>query len=545
MKLGELCQIAGIDCPRPLFSTEISGVTSDSRQVKEGSLFVCIKGLHYDGHSFIRRALCAGAAAIVAEEDAQGLAEDDAKDVSARIITVPKTRQSLACLLDAWYGSPSKKMKYIAVTGTNGKTSVSCVLKKIFESALYRCGLIGTVSCMSGDRRLVAPNRDALANMTTPDPEQLYEMLGRMACDGVEYVLIEATSHALALDKLAPLKFEAGIFTNLTPEHLDFHGTMEAYLEAKCKLFSACRVAIINRDSEYYNEIAAHCHGKVVTCSVTGHSADYRAKGIEDDGVLGIGYTLCTARAVMRIKSQLPGRFSVMNTLEAAACAAELGVRPAVIAGAIASVSGIDGRLERVKLGYDADFSVFIDYAHTPDALENLLTAVRGFCHRGQRITVLFGCGGDRDHTKRPVMGEIATRLADTAIITSDNSRSEEPMDIIADILSGIGKRKNYRVIPDRREAIMRTVCGASAGDIIILAGKGHEAYEINREGRMPFCERRIVAEAMERRRSKSASDVRESRGVSASDTGVTDTDVTDTDTTNTDMTDKHNGGRK
>lgn len=539
MKLGELCQIAGIDCPQSLFSIEISGVTSDSRQVREGSLFVCVKGFHYDGHSFIRRALCAGAVAIVAEEDAQGLVGDHAseekcefnvKDVSARIITVPKTRRALACLLDAWYGSPSKKMKYIAVTGTNGKTSVSCVLKKIFESALYRCGLIGTVSCMSGDKRLIAPNRDELANMTTPDPEQLYEMLGRMACDGVEYVFIEATSHALALDKLAPIKFEAGIFTNLTPEHLDFHGTMEAYLKAKCKLFAACRVAVINRDSEYYNEIAAHCCGKVVTCSAVGNSADYRAQNIEDDGVSGIGYTMCAARAVMKIKCRLPGLFSVMNTLEAAACAAELGIRPAVIAGAIASVNGIDGRLERVKLGYDADFSVFIDYAHTPDALENLLFSVRGFCRPGQRITVLFGCGGDRDHSKRPVMGEIATRLADTAVITSDNSRSEEPMDIIADILLGVGKRQNFRVIPDRREAIMRTVCEASAGDIIILAGKGHEIYEINRAGRLHFCERRIVAEAMERRRDSCRRDEHridepKSCDADAADTGTINTD--------------------
>lgn len=496
MKLGELCQNAGISCPEQLVSVEISCVTSDSRQVSEGCLFVCIRGSHYDGHSFLRRALCAGAAAIVAEEGAQRLDGD----IAARVITVPKTRQSLACLLDAWYGSPSKKMKFIAVTGTNGKTSVTCVLKKIFESALYRCGLIGTVSCMSGDRKLTARNRDALANMTTPDPEQLYEMLGSMMEDGVEYVFIEATSHALALDKLAPLRFEAGIFTNLTPEHLDFHGSMEAYLAAKQKLFASCRLAVINMDSGYYNEIAAACAGRIISCSAEGRGADYRATGIDDGGMMGISYTLCAVRAVMRIKSQIPGRFSVMNTLEAAACAAELGVRPAVISGAIAAVSGIDGRLERVRLGHGADFSVFIDYAHTPDALENLLTTVRGFCHRGQHIVVLFGCGGDRDRGKRPIMGEIATRLADRVVITSDNSRSEDPGAIIEDILTGVVGRSNYTVIPDRREAIMTTVCGALAGDIIILAGKGHEAYEINREGRTPFCERRIVAEAMEKR---------------------------------------------
>lgn len=497
MKLSELCLSAGIDCPEQLEAVEISCVTSDSRQVRAGCLFVCIRGSHFDGHSFIRQALCAGAGAIVAEEGAQGLDGVDA----ARIIVVSKTRQSLACLLDAWYGSPSKKLKLIAVTGTNGKTSVTCILKKIFESALYRCGLIGTVSCMSGDRYLNVPNRDALANMTTPDPEQLYEMLSRMVGDGVEYVFIEATSHALALDKLAPLEFEAGIFTNLTPEHLDFHGSMENYLAAKAKLFAACRCCIINRDSDYYDDIAAACRGRVVSCSAEGRGADYRAIEIDDGGMRGVSYTLCAERSVVRIRSQLSGRFNVMNTMQAAACATELGVRPATVACGIAAVNGIDGRLERVRLGYDADFSVFIDYAHTPDALENLLGAVRGFRLAGQRIRLLFGCGGDRDRTKRPVMGEIATRLADEVIITSDNSRSESPESIISDILSGVGDRSNYTVIVDRREAIMRVVCSAVTGDIIILAGKGHEAYEIDREGRRPFCERRIVAEAMERRR--------------------------------------------
>lgn len=497
MRLGELCQAAGIACPEQLVSREISGVTSNSEQVKAGWLFVCIRGSHFDGHSFIRRALCAGAEAIVIEEGAQGLDGVDA----ARIITVPKTRQSLACLLDAWYGSPSKKLKLIAVTGTNGKTSVTCILKKIFESALYRCGIIGTVSCMSGDRRLELPNRDALANMTTPDPEQLYQMLSRMVGDGVEYVFIEATSHALALDKLSPLRFEAGIFTNLTPEHLDFHGNMESYLAAKAKLFGACRLCVLNRDSEYYSALVPACSGRVISCSTMGRDADYRAIGIEDNGISGASYTLCAARAVMRIRSRLPGRFNVMNTLQAAACAAELGIRPAVIAGAIAAVDGIDGRLERVKLGCDADFSVFIDYAHTPDALENLLVTVRGFCRREQRIRLLFGCGGDRDKAKRPVMGELATRLADEVVITSDNSRSEQPQEIINDILVGVGTRNNYTVIVDRREAITYAVTTAKPGDVIILAGKGHEAYEINREGRLPFCERRIVAEAMERRR--------------------------------------------
>ncbi|MBQ9080507.1 MAG: UDP-N-acetylmuramoyl-L-alanyl-D-glutamate--2,6-diaminopimelate ligase [Clostridia bacterium] len=500
MELRALLSAAGITCPDYDGTINITSIVSDSRQACEGCLYVCIRGLNHDGHLFIREALSAGASAIVVEEGAQAGGYDAAR----AIITVPKTRQSLACLFDAWYGSPSTKMKFIAVTGTNGKTSVTCILKKIFESALCRCGLIGTVSCLSMDRRLFSDNRDTLANMTTPDPEQLYEMLAEMANDGVEYVFIEATSHALKLDKLAPLHFAAAIFTNLTPEHLDFHGSMENYLAAKKKLFAMSDMAVINMDSEYYNDIAASCVGRVISCSSAGRSADYRAIGVLDDGIDGVSYTLSSARAVVRIKSHIPGSFNVMNTLQAAACAAELGIRPVVIAQAIAAMSGIDGRLEKVKLGYGADFSVFIDYAHTPDALENLLKSVRSFGRPDQRITVLFGCGGDRDKSKRPIMGEIATRLADLTVITSDNCRNEEPQAIIDDILAGITGRSNYKVIADRKRAIEYVIANADKGDIIILAGKGHEAYEINRSGRMPFSEKQIVAQAMQKRKDTS-----------------------------------------
>ncbi|MGI6167836.1 MAG: UDP-N-acetylmuramoyl-L-alanyl-D-glutamate--2,6-diaminopimelate ligase [Eubacteriales bacterium] len=495
MELRLLCSAAGIKCPAHEGSIDITGIVSDSRQVCPGYLYVCIRGLHHDGHAFIREALGAGASAIVAEEGAPLECVGD-----AFIITVPGTRQSLACLLDAWYGFPSRNMKFVAVTGTNGKTSVTFMLKAIFEAAMYRCGLIGTVSCLSANRRLFCGNRDKLANLTTPDPEQLYMLLAEMAADNVEYVFIEATSHALYLDKLSALNFEAGIFTNLTPEHLDFHGSMENYLAAKQKLFSRCALAVINADSEYYNEIAKSCAGRVVTCSATGKKCDYMATEICDNGTEGVSYLLRSANAVFRVKTQIPGNFSVMNTLEAAACAAELGIKPKIIADAIAGINGIDGRLEKVKLGYEADFSVFIDYAHTPDALENLLLSVRGFKRLGQRLVLLFGCGGDRDKSKRPVMGEIATRLSDFVVVTSDNSRSEEPGAIIRDILAGVGDRKNYTVEVDRRKAIENTVVNAQKGDIIILAGKGHETYEINRAGRFPFNEKGIAQAAARRR---------------------------------------------
>jgi UDP-N-acetylmuramoyl-L-alanyl-D-glutamate--2,6-diaminopimelate ligase len=489
--------MAGIACPEYKGTIDIKKIVSDSREACLGCLYVAIRGLHHDGHSYIREALGAGASAIVAEEGA--LCGSD-PDSSAVIITVPGTRQSLACLLDAWYGLPSRKMKLVAVTGTNGKTSVTYMLKAIFEAAMYRCGLIGTVSCLSGNRRLFSENRDKLANMTTPDPEQLFYLLSEMAKDNIEYVFIEATSHALQLDKLASLRFEAGIFTNLTPEHLDFHGTMENYLRAKQKLFPMCRIAVINKDSDYYNDIAGACAGKIVLCSASGKDADYNASEIYDCGTDGVTYKLTSPSAVFRVKTQIPGKFSVINTLEAAACAVELGIKPVTVADAIASINGINGRLEKIKLGYEADFSVFIDYAHTPDAIENLLVSVRGFRKEGQRIVILFGCGGDRDKTKRPVMGEICTRLADFAVITSDNSRSEDPGMIIVDILKGVAGRSNYMVIADRRKAIENTIANAKKGDIILLAGKGHETYEINRNGRFPFNEKTIVLDAVRNR---------------------------------------------
>ncbi len=497
MELRMLCREAGIVCPEYEGAIEITKVVSDSRRACKGCLYVAIRGLHHDGHLFIREALSAGASAIVVEEGAHCGREFYA---SAQIITVPGTRQSLACLSDAWYGFPSRKMKLVAVTGTNGKTSVTHILKAIFEAAMYRCGLIGTVSCLSGNRRLFSENRDKLANMTTPDPEELYALLAEMAADNVEYVFIEATSHALHLEKLASLKFEAGIFTNLSPEHLDFHGTMEKYLCSKQKLFGVCSLAVINADSEYYNDIAASCAGRIISCSATGRTADYSASDISDDGIDGISYTLTSARSLLRIKAHMPGKFNVMNTLEAAALAAELGIKPVIISSAIAGLSGIDGRLERVKLGHEADFTVFIDYAHTPDALENLLVSIRGFRREGERIVLLFGCGGDRDRRKRPVMGEISTRLADFTVITSDNSRSEDPAAIIHDILEGVKGRDNYRVIADRKKAIENTIANAQKGDIIILAGKGHETYEINIKGKFPFDERAIVISAFNSR---------------------------------------------
>jgi UDP-N-acetylmuramoyl-L-alanyl-D-glutamate--2,6-diaminopimelate ligase len=411
------------------------------------------------------------------------------------VLKVVDTRRAAALIYHSWYGKPAEKLHVIAVTGTNGKTSVTFMLRAIFEAAMYRTGLIGTVNYYSAGRRILGGTDDPLANMTTPDPGELYRMLAEMAADGVEYVFMEVTSHALAFGKPDAIHFDAAIFTNLTPDHLDFHGDMEKYYQTKKKLFSMCDKAVINIDDGYGARLAGEVTCPHVTCSAKGISSDYMATQICQSGVDGNQYRLSSKQKRFTIRTPLPGAFSVINTLEAAACASMLGISPSVIMTALGTMAGVDGRMERVRLGVLADYSVFIDYAHTPDALENLLRTAKGFAGERERVVLVFGCGGDRDRSKRSVMGEIAGRLADFVIVTSDNSRSEQPMDIICDIQKGLGD-SDYVIIPSRRRAIEFAIREAHAGDIILLAGKGHEEYEIDRSGKHFFSEKQIVAEA-------------------------------------------------
>ena len=490
MKLELLCKAAGIRCPDAEISREISAIETDSRRVKVGAMFVCIRGLHVDGHAYIAEAVRAGASCILVQRDCEWEAPK-----GVLILQSENTRCAAARLYHAWYGFPAQRLKIIGVTGTNGKTSVTCLLRAILEAALCRCGLIGTVGCESAGRRLqVASATDPLANMTTPDPAELYRVLAEMVEDRVEYVLMEVTSHALALDKLDPIEFEAAIFTNLTPEHLDFHGTMEAYAEAKARLFSKSRLAIFNGDSPYAAYMKAHTTGPCITCAIDG-DADYVAEN-RSQSESGVSYDLSSRDSRIRISCPIAGDFSVMNSMQAAVCALQLGLGASVIKAGISSVMGVRGRMERVKLGLGAEFRVLIDYAHTPDALENLLRTARQMLNKGERLVLLFGCGGDRDRTKRPVMGKIASAYADAIILTSDNSRSEEPEAILSEILTGIDPKSVYTVIPDRKEAIDFAIQQAKKGDLILLAGKGHEEYEITKEGRRPFCERELVRKA-------------------------------------------------
>ncbi|MBQ9131168.1 MAG: UDP-N-acetylmuramoyl-L-alanyl-D-glutamate--2,6-diaminopimelate ligase, partial [Clostridia bacterium] len=496
VKLKILCDAAGIACPEGREEMEISSVVTDSRRSLPGSLFVCICGLHTDGHGYIPQAVERGATCIVVQAGAAWRQPE--KDVV--VLTSEDTRRACAFLYHAWYGFPAKRLKLIGVTGTNGKTTVTHMLRHILESALYRCGLIGTVGCESAGRRLESGSLDPLANMTTPDPGELYRLLAEMAEDGVEYVLMEVTSHALALGKVAPLTFEAAIFTNLTPEHLDFHGDMEAYAKAKSALFAQSRLAVLNGESPWADRMRASAAGRTVTCGAGATAADYTARDPLWEGQMGVSYRLTCARSSMQVTCPVPGRFTVENSMQAAACAMELGVRPTTVKDALASLTGVRGRMERISLGLGADFTVLVDYAHTPDALENLLRTVCDLRRAGQRIVLLFGCGGDRDRGKRPLMGRLASRYADLTVVTSDNSRSEDPALIIGEILAGMDPQAPRVVIPDRASAIAWAVEHAQEGDLLLLAGKGHEEYEINGEGRRPFRERELVRAAFEER---------------------------------------------
>lgn len=384
-------------------------------------------------------------------------------------------------------GNPQKSLRLVAVTGTNGKTSVSTLLADILRKSGEKTGLIGTVSCSDG---VTATASD----YTTPPPAILYPLLAEMVKNGVTTVIMEASSHALSQERLFGLPFDLAIFTNLTRDHLDYHGTRDAYLDAKAKLFTAAKISLINADDPAARQIAFHAAGDVYYCSKEDRRTEYFIEShLCTEG--GISLSLRAMNDIISAQASLFGAFNVYNLSQAIAAAHLLGISKENIEKAAATLRAPFGRLE--KLANTGDISVFIDYAHTPDALEKALLALRP---HAEKLTVLFGAGGDRDHGKRAEMGRIAELYADLAIVTDDNPRSEVPEDIRSDILSGM-KKENHVTLPDRKDAITHAVLSAVPGETILLAGKGHEEYIIDRYGRHDFSERNIVADAIERRK--------------------------------------------
>lgn len=482
MKLHDIFDKADIKYPNHLKDVEVQGITSRSSEVKENYIFVCLKGTKNDGHDYIAEAFSKGAVACVIENP---------KYECDRTVTVDCTRSALANLLNVFNGEPTKKLKFIGVTGTNGKTSVTVMIKNILDECHLSCELIGTLNCSSFSEN----SKCSHIHFTTPDPEELYPMLRRMSDAGVELVVMEASSHALKLKKLDPIKFDVGIFTNLTEDHLDFHLTMEDYFKSKLELFEKCVLGIINIDDEFGKRIAEIAPCKIKTCS-TIKNADYFAKDVlklEN----GTKYVIANDGTELEIYLKILGSYSIMNSMQACACARELNIDDETIKKSFDGFSGVKGRLEKTELFEGRNFSVFIDYAHTPDALLKALDTLKSIKNEKGRLVLLFGCGGDREKQKRRIMGEIAVNNADFVIITSDNPRSESPMQIINDILVGVGDKKNFTVIPDRRKAIEYAIANAMANDIILLAGKGHENYEINAHGIFHFDEREVLSDVI------------------------------------------------
>lgn len=502
MKLSELFLGASLPYPPEYGDIEIESIVSDSRRVTEGSLFLCLRGLHSDGHEYEDEAIRRGARVIVAER-----VRDACVGGAAVRIVLENTRKAAALLYSSFYGNPANHMKIVGVTGTNGKTSVASLLCEVLRTAGVKCALLGTVSAEDAEGHTLA----YATGMTTPDPEILYPLLRTMAESGAEVLVMEVSSHALALHKVDAIRFEMGVFTNLSQDHLDFHGSMAEYFTAKKRLFSLCRRACVCIDSSAGRELCDDLKTidcPFVTCSVT-RIGDYCALNEERRGFDGVNFVLRTPVGDFALSSALCGKFALTNSLMAAALAWELGISPSVVALALKSTKGVRGRMERAVPPNAAAPTVLIDYAHTPDALEGLLLGARELREKGGRVILVFGCGGERDRGKRREMATIASRLADLVIVTSDNSRGEDPDGIFRDILRGIDKEKPYLVLRDRREAIREAILEARTRDLVVLAGKGHETYEIDAEGKHPFDEREIVREAFLLRNNKITDDER------------------------------------
>ncbi len=456
---------------------EITGITSDSREVKSGYVFVCISGPVNDGHKYAESACAKGAAVVIAEHDV---------NLPNQII-VEDTHSLYFEGCGNWFGNPLQRMKLIGVTGTNGKTSVSYMVKTILEEAGHKCGLIGTIQHMIGDEIVDSNN-------TTPGAYELNELFSKMVEAGCDHCVMEVSSHALEQKRICGVTFDVAMFTNLTQDHLDYHKTMENYMLAKRELFKMCKTAVVNYDDVYSQRLVEGLDCKVISYSTVSDDATYSAKGIgyRADGVDFdfVGYGI-----IGRIKLKTGGKFSVYNGLCAVSCALCLDIPLMTASKALHELQGVKGRAEVVPTG--KDFHVIIDYAHTPDGLSNILETFRDVPKN--RLIALFGCGGDRDKTKRPQMGEIAARLADFVIVTSDNPRTEDPSAIIKDIVAGMKDVKTpYVVIENRIEAIKYAISHAVRDDIIVLAGKGHETYQILSTGKIHLDEREVVKEALE-----------------------------------------------
>ena len=481
MKLNTLLQGVNVLKSNVDMETEIQNVCYDSRKVGEGDLFVAVTGFVTDGNRYIPMALEKGAVAVIT-------AVQPAEDIP--YILVDSDRLALALIGKNYYGDPAADMKLIGVTGTNGKTSTTLLLKHVLENTIgAKVGLMGTMENMIGDVRTEA-------SRTTPESFELYGLLRQMRDAGCTHVVMEVSSHAVALDRIAGLHFAAGAFTNLTEDHLDFHKTMENYCDAKAELFARCDSAAGNCDDPWFERVFQKAVCPVLTISAKKEAGLY-AKNISLPAD-GVRFTAVYDAEDADIQVVIPGLFTVYNVLTVLGIAVNLGISLQNAANALKTAKSVKGRVEVVPAP-GKDYTILIDYAHTPDGLENVLTLLKSIC-KGRLIAV-FGCGGDRDPVKRPIMGKIGTDMADIAIITSDNPRTEEPMSIIRQIVAGVEKN-NYEIVENRPQAIRLAMDIAKKDDIIVLAGKGHETYQEICGVKYHLDEREIVADYLAKTRN-------------------------------------------
>lgn len=462
--------------------SKVQNIRYDNRKIEQGDAFVCVKGFKVDGHSFIGDAIKKGAKTLILQEDVS-VQED------ITIIKVRDTRKALAIMSSNYFGNPKDKLKIIGITGTNGKTTSAFIIKSILEKAGFMTGLIGTIANYIGNKKV-----DAVR--TTPESYELHELFKNMVDAGVEYCVMEVSSHSLELDRVYGIQFEEGIFTNLTRDHLDFHKTFENYYNAKFKLFERSNHSIINLDDPYGANIVKDIEErglktKVSTFSIEKES-DFKAFEIKSHSN-GSEFKV-NLESIEEFSINIPGEYNIYNSLGCIICAYNLNIPMDKIKEGLSDVV-IPGRCELVAKEKNLPYSIIIDYAHTPDGLENILSTVKAFTKN--RMISVFGCGGDRDKVKRPQMGKIGCELSDIAIITSDNPRSEEPMDIINDIVKPLNY-DNFVIEVNRKEAIRKAMNMALEGDVIVIAGKGHETYQILKDETIHFDEREVVYDILE-----------------------------------------------
>jgi UDP-N-acetylmuramoyl-L-alanyl-D-glutamate--2,6-diaminopimelate ligase len=486
MKLHKLLENLHLLIPYEGEDLEITSIENDNRKVQNGSLFICIKGYTVDGHNFAESAVKNGARAILAERPLP---------LDVPVIIVKDTARAMAVLADAFYGQPTKKLRLIGITGTNGKTTTSHMIEKIFADKGQKTGLIGTMYTKIADKTMETKN-------TTPESLTLQKTFHQMVHDGVETAVMEVSSHALDLGRVHGCDYDIAVFTNLTQDHLDYHKTMEEYKRAKSLLFAQLgntfdnhkpKFAILNGDDPASEMFARSTAAHVVTYGID-HPADFRAENIEMTSS-GTKFDIILGNVKHPMAIQLIGKFSVYNILASVAAAYVSGIPLPDIIHSLESMKGVAGRFELVNAGQD--YTVIVDYAHTPDSLENVLKTIQQFAKK--RVFVIVGCGGDRDRTKRPLMAQIACRYATDPIFTSDNPRSEDPLSILKEMEAGV-QGASYLTIPNRKEAIKMAVNQASSGDVILIAGKGHETYQIIGDVVHDFDDRLVAREAIEER---------------------------------------------